>query len=55
MGAAYATAVPPRKSEAMSALQAFQKIICKGAAAARYADQCATAQQYATKLNGTLQ
>ena len=55
VGAAYATAVPPRKSEAMSALQAFQKIVCKGAAAARYADQCATAQQYATKLNGSLQ
>jgi hypothetical protein len=39
----------------MSALQAFQKIVCKGAAAARYADQCAIAQQYATKLGGSLQ
>ena len=55
VGAAYATASPPRKSEAMSALQAFQKIVCKGAAASRYADQCATAQQYATKLGGMLQ
>jgi tetratricopeptide (TPR) repeat protein len=54
VGAAYASANPPRKSEAMSALQAFQKIVCKGAAAARYADQCAIAQQYATKLGGTL-
>ena len=55
VGAAYASAVPPRKSEAMSALQAFQKIVCKGAGAARYADQCAIAQQYATKLGGSLQ
>jgi tetratricopeptide (TPR) repeat protein len=55
VGAAYASAAPPRKSEAMSALQAFQKMVCKGAAAARYTDQCATAQQYATKLGGTLQ
>jgi tetratricopeptide (TPR) repeat protein len=55
VGAAYASANPPRKSEAMSALQAFQKMVCKGAGAARYADQCATAQQYATKLGGMLQ
>jgi tetratricopeptide (TPR) repeat protein len=55
VGAAYASASPPRKSEAMSALQSFQKMVCKGAAAARYADQCATAQQYATKLGGSLQ
>ena len=55
VGAAYASASPPRKSEAMSALQAFQKIVCKGAAASRYADQCAIAQQYATKLGGMLQ
>jgi tetratricopeptide (TPR) repeat protein len=55
VGAAYATATPPRKSEAMSALQSFQKMVCKGAGAARYADQCAVAQQYASKLGGTLQ
>jgi len=55
LGAAYASVSPPRKSEAISNLQNFQKIICKGAAAARYADQCTQAQQLATKLGGTLQ
>lgn len=55
LGAAYATLNPPKKSDAMSNLQNFQKMVCKGAAAARYADQCSTAQQLATKLGGTLQ
>lgn len=55
LGAAYASLNPPRKSEAMAQLQSFQKMICKGAAAARYADQCTQAQQLATKLGGTLQ
>ena len=55
LGAAYASVKPPRKSEAMAQLQSFQKMICKGAAAQRYADQCTQAQQFATKLGGTLQ
>jgi len=55
LGAAYASLQPPRKSEAMAQLQSFQKMICKGAAAQRYADQCTQAQQLATKLGGTLQ
>jgi len=55
LGAAYASLNPPRKSEAMAQLQSFQKMICKGAAAQRYADQCTTAQQLATRLGGTLQ
>lgn len=55
LGAAYASAQPPRKSEAMQQLQSFVKIVCKGAAAARYADQCSMSQQLATKLGGTLQ
>lgn len=55
LGAAYASLSPPKKSEAMSQLQSFQKMICKGAAAQRYADQCTQAQQLATKLGGTLQ
>lgn len=54
LGAAYATAKPPRKTEAMGQLRNFQKMICKGAAAARYADQCTIAQQLATKLGETL-
>jgi tetratricopeptide (TPR) repeat protein len=55
LGAAYASLQPARKSEAMAQLQSFQKMICKGAAAARYADQCTQAQQLASKLGGTLQ
>lgn len=55
LGAAYASVNPPRKSEAISNLQNFQKTICKGAASARYADQCTQAQQLAQKLGGTLQ
>ncbi len=55
LGAAYASLNPPKKSEAMAQLQSFQKMICKGAAAQRYADQCTQAQQLATKLGGTLQ
>ena len=55
LGAAYASLNPPRKSEAMANLQSFQKMICKGAAAQRYADQCTQAQQLATRLGGMLQ
>jgi tetratricopeptide (TPR) repeat protein len=55
LGAAYASLKPPRKSDAMAQLQSFQKMICKGAAAQRYADQCTQAQQLASKLGGTLQ
>lgn len=54
LGAAYASIKPPRKGEAMAQLQSFQKMICKGAAAARYSDQCTQAQQLASKLGGTL-
>jgi tetratricopeptide (TPR) repeat protein len=55
LGVAYANLNPPEKSKAVQNLQAFQKVICKGAAAQRYADQCATAQAVATKMGGTLQ
>jgi tetratricopeptide (TPR) repeat protein len=55
LGAAYAAQTPPRKSEAMAQLQSFHRMICKGSSAQRYADQCATTQQLATKLGGTLQ
>lgn len=55
LGAAYASVNPPRKSEAIQQLQSFNKIVCKGAAAQRYADQCAQSQQLATKLGGQLQ
>lgn len=55
LGAAYASQNPPRNRDAIAQLQSFQKMICKGAAAQRYADQCTQAQQIATKLGGTLQ
>ncbi|MFO0643702.1 MAG: tetratricopeptide repeat protein [Polyangiaceae bacterium] len=55
LGAAYASVNPPRKSEAIQQLQSFNKLVCKGAAAQRYADQCAQSQQLATKLGGQLQ
>ncbi len=55
LGAAYASVNPPRKSEAIQQLQSFNKVVCKGAAAARYADQCAQSQQLASRLGGQLQ
>lgn len=55
LGAAYAQVNPPRKSQAMQQLQSFQKMVCKGAGAKRYADQCSQAQQLASKLGGALQ
>jgi tetratricopeptide (TPR) repeat protein len=55
LGAAYSHATPPRKNEGIQQLQAFSKIVCRGAAAARYADQCQYAQDVAKKLGGTLQ
>lgn len=55
LGGAYASLNPPRKNEAIQMLQSFNKVVCKGQAAARYADQCAQAQQFAMKLNGSLQ
>lgn len=55
LGAAYAQMSPPKKSEAMQQIGSFQKMVCKGAAAKRYEDQCAYAQQIATKLGAPLQ
>jgi tetratricopeptide (TPR) repeat protein len=55
LGGAYADANPPRKSEAIQQLQAFSKIVCRGAAAQRYADQCSVAQDIVKRLGGTLQ
>src|SRR5580692_1462753 len=55
LGGAYANANPPRKSEAIQQLQAFSKVVCRGAAAQRYADQCSGAQDIVKRLGGTLQ
>jgi len=53
LGAAYSKANPPRKNEAIQQLQAFQKVVCKGGAAARYADECTQAQEIIKQLGGT--
>jgi tetratricopeptide (TPR) repeat protein len=52
LGSAYARTNPPRKSEASSNLLAFQKITCRGGAAARYADECTQAQEYIKIVGG---
>jgi tetratricopeptide (TPR) repeat protein len=54
LGGAYAEANPPRKNEAIQQLQNFAKIVCKGAAAARYADQCSQGQEIVKRLGGTM-
>jgi tetratricopeptide (TPR) repeat protein len=54
LGMAYASLSPPRKSEAMAQLLSFQKMICKGAAASRYADQCTQVQIVAARIGGPL-
>ncbi len=53
LGNAYAHATPPRKSEANSNILAFQKTICKGGAALRYADECTQAQEILKSVSGT--
>ena len=55
LGFAYSQATPPRKNEGIQQLQNFSKIICRGAGAARYADQCSQAQDIVKRLGGTLQ
>jgi tetratricopeptide (TPR) repeat protein len=55
LGYAYAKTTPPRKNEAIQQLQSFSKIVCRGQAAARYADQCSSAQDIVKNLGGTIQ
>ncbi len=55
LGVAYAEVQPPRKNEAIQQLQSFSKIVCRGAAAPRYADQCSQAQEFVKRLGGSLQ
>jgi tetratricopeptide (TPR) repeat protein len=51
LGAAYAHA--GRKSEASSNILSFQKTICKGGAAQRYADECTQASEILKSVSGT--
>jgi tetratricopeptide (TPR) repeat protein len=52
LGAAYAALNPPRLSEAKSNLANFQKLVCKGTNAVKYADQCTGAAALETRLGG---
>jgi tetratricopeptide (TPR) repeat protein len=53
LGAAYAKSNPPQKSQASSNLLNFQKTVCRGGAAARYADECTQAQEILKTVGGT--
>jgi len=52
LGSAYATAVPTRKAEALANLATFSKLVCKGAAASRFAEECTQAYDLVTRLGG---
>lgn len=51
LGAAYAKA--KEKSKATTNLAAFQKTVCRGGAAKRYADECLQAQEMVKDVGGT--
>lgn len=53
LGAAYTRITPKNTSGASNNLKNFQKIICKGGAAARYADECTQAQELLKGVEGT--
>jgi len=52
LGAAYTRITPPNKAGASGNLKNFQKIICRGGAAARYADECTQAQELLKNAEG---
>lgn len=54
LGMSYAAQSPPRRAEAVQNLTAFSKMICKGAAASRYADACTQAYDRMTKLGSAI-
>ena len=53
LGAAYTRINTKNTSGAASNLKSFQKIICKGGAAARYADECTQAQELLKGVEGS--
>ncbi len=55
LGAAYSELTPPKKNEAIQQIQSFWKITCKGALAAKFADQCAQSQEIVRRMGGSLQ
>jgi len=54
LGAAYARANPPRKSESIQQLTKFNKTVCKGAAAKRFEDECTQTGDIVRQMGGTL-
>jgi tetratricopeptide (TPR) repeat protein len=55
LGSTYAELNPPKKNEAIQQLQSFWKITCKGALAAKFAEQCAESQEIVRRMGGSLQ
>jgi tetratricopeptide (TPR) repeat protein len=55
LGVAFSQVQPPRKNEALQQLQSFNKIVCRGGAATRYADQCSQASEVVKRLGGAMQ
>jgi len=53
LGAAYSRMTPPNKSGAAGNLKNFQKIICRGGAAARYSGECTQAQELLKQVEGS--
>jgi hypothetical protein len=41
-------------AEALQHLQSFNKMVCKGAAFRRYADECAQTQDISARLGGAI-
>ncbi|MGH7280920.1 MAG: tetratricopeptide repeat protein [Polyangiaceae bacterium] len=54
LGAAYARANPPRKSESIQQLTKFNKTVCKAAAAKSFEDECTQTQDIVRQMGGTL-
>ncbi|MEB2322622.1 MAG: tetratricopeptide repeat protein [Sorangiineae bacterium] len=54
LGSTYAVMDPPQKEKAVRLLSSFSKRACKGAAAKKFQEQCATSQSLIQKLGGKL-
>lgn len=54
LGMSYAAQSPPRRAEALQNLTAFSKMICRGAAASRYADACSQANERIARLGSAI-
>lgn len=54
LGAAYARANPPRKSESIQQMTKFNKTVCRGAAAKSFEDECTQASDIVRQMGGTL-